>query len=335
MTWLTWRQHRIEILIMGILLLMFAIILLGTGLHSSIDEHALSTCIKNRQADCSAAQRSLSIDIDQIAENPFFTISLLVLPLLTGMFIGAYAIARELEQGTYRMIWTQGLPWNRWLWRKIGLLICPILCAFGILFALLSWWVSASNALQWGGSFRFENRFDIWGGVIVAYALFALMLGIFAGTALRRTVPAMAVTLVVFIAVRILVTNLLRPSYLPPIVLTTSLLYSTNPATVVSPQQPPMDSWILSNTPIDRQGRPVPIEEFLNCQQLLGLDATDPEVARYNQCINKHGLQNRYVYQPGDRFWLFQAIESALFLLLAALLFALTFWWTKHRIIRA
>jgi ABC-type transport system involved in multi-copper enzyme maturation permease subunit len=331
MIWLTWRQHRIEILIVGILLLMFTIILLGTGIHSSMDAHTLNTCIQNQQADCSAAQGSLSNDINQIAENPFFTTSLLALPLLTGMFIGAYAIARELEQGTYRMIWTQGLPWNRWLWRKIGLLICPVLCASGILFGLLSWWISSSNALQWGGGFSFENRFDVWGGVIIAYALFALMLGIFAGTALRRTVPAMAVTLVVFIAVRILVVNLLRPHYLPPVVLTNSLRFSTTPAPAASLVPP--NSWILSNTTVDRQGRPVPPDELFNCQELLGPKANN--IDQYNQCISKHGLQNRYVYQPGDRFWLFQAIESGIYLLLAALLFALTFWWIKHRIIRA
>jgi uncharacterized membrane protein len=330
MIWLTWRQHRIEVLIMGSILLLLTVILLVTGIHSSLDAHALSTCIKNQQADCSAVQGSMSNDINQIAENPFFTISLLALPLLTGMFIGAYAIARELEQGTYRMIWTQGLPWNRWLWRKIGLLICPVLGAFGILFGLLSWWVSSSNALQWGGSFSFENRFDVWGGVIIAYALFALMLGIFAGTALRRTVPAMAVTLGVFIAVRILVVNFLRPYYLPPVVLTNSLLFSTTPAPAAS--LVPVNSWIISNTTIDRQGRPVPPDELFNCQDLLGPKANN--IDQYNQCISKHGLQNRYVYQPGDRFWLFQAIESGIYLLLAALLFALTFWWIKHRIIR-
>jgi hypothetical protein len=331
MIWLTWRQHRIEVLIMGMLLLMLAVILLVTGMHSSVDAHALSTCIKNRQADCSAAQIALSNDLNQIAENPFFTLTLLALPLLTGMFIGAYAIARELEQGTYRMIWTQGLPWNRWLWRKIGLLICQVLGAFGILFGLLSWWTSSSNALQWGGSFSFANRFDVWGGVIIAYALFALMLGIFAGTALRRTVPAMAVTLVVFIAVRILVVNFLRPYYLPPITLNASLLFSSTPTPSTS--LVPVNSWILSSTIVDRQGQPVPPDELLNCQSLLGAKANN--TAEYNQCIDKHGLQNRYVYQPEDRFWLFQAIESGIYLLLAALLFALTFWWIKHRIIRA
>jgi hypothetical protein len=41
------------------------------------------------------------------------------------------------------------------------------------------------------------------------------------------------------------------------------------------------------------------------------------------------------VYQPVDRFWLFQGIESGFYLLMTALLFALTFWWTKYRIIGA
>jgi len=68
---------------------------------------------------------------------------------------------------------------------------------------------------------------------------------------------------------------------------------------------------------------------------LLGAKATDAEMARFNQCVTEHGFQNNYIYQPGDRFWLFQAIESGIYLLLAALLLTFTFWWTKYRILRA
>jgi hypothetical protein len=53
----------------------------------------------------------------------------------------------------------------------------------------------------------------------------------------------------------------------------------------------------------------------------------------YLQCTKAHGLQEKYLYQPGDRFLLFQEIESGLYVLMSALLFALTFWWTKYRII--
>jgi hypothetical protein len=37
-------------------------------------------------------------------------------------------------------------------------------------------------------------------------------------------------------------------------------------------------------------------------------------------------------WQPPDRFWLFQGIESAIFFGLAAVLLALAFWWVQTRI---
>lgn len=330
MTWLTWRQHRIEILIMGVILLALTVILLVTGIQTSLDVHRLNICLKNPQANCFVAERTVSNDMGQIIENTALKILLFALPLLTGMFTGTYAIARELEQGTYRMIWTQGIPWNRWLLRKLGLLICLVLCAFGILFGLLAWWASSSNALQLSGSFGFAERFDAWGEVIVAYAIFAFMLGIFAGTVIRKTVPAMAITLVIFIAIRVLIVNFLRPYYLPPIVLTAPPLVSNNAASSDITHY----SWVIEYTIINRQGQPQSIDALAACEQLLG-NATDAERARYNQCVTERGLQQRFVYQPGDRFWLFQGIESGIYLLLTALLFALTFWWTKHRILRA
>jgi ABC-type transport system involved in multi-copper enzyme maturation permease subunit len=46
----------------------------------------------------------------------------LVVPLLLGLFWGAPVIAREVEQGTHRMIWTQGVSRRHWALTKAGLL---------------------------------------------------------------------------------------------------------------------------------------------------------------------------------------------------------------------
>src|SRR5260370_13724559 len=178
------------------------------------------------------------------------------------MVIGRYANARELEQGTYRTIWTQGIPWYRWLVTKSSLITSVVLCAFGIVFGLLSWWAfSLTSALQENGTFAFTNRFDIWGIVTIAYALFALMLGIFAGTALRKTVPAMAITLVIFIAVRVLVATFWRPYFIPPIVVTTPAIFSAT-----RPSIPP-NAWRLSDEVVDRQAQPEEIHGLTGLPQ--------------------------------------------------------------------
>lgn len=44
------------------------------------------------------------------------------------------------------------------------------------------------------------------------------------------------------------------------------------------------------------------------------------------------GVHTVFVYQPADRFWTFQAIETGIFMVLAVLLISLSGWWLRHRI---
>jgi len=66
---------------------------------------------------------------------------------------------------------------------------------------------------------------------------------------------------------------------------------------------------------------------------LLSPNPTSTETKQYDRCITDHGFQNKLVYQPADRFWFLQAIESSIYLFFAVILVAMTFWWTKYRII--
>jgi len=330
MIWLTWRQHRIEILIIGIILLLFAGVLVATGANIASESQNISANCVSQQSACLQAQGALANYISRIMESSAFyglcIILPLVLPVLAGIFIGAPAVAREFEQGTYRLIWTQGIAWNRWLLIKIGMLICVILCAFGTLFGLFSWWSSfIPTVMPRALNIDFSNHFDGWGVVTIAYALFAFLLGIFTGTVMRKTLPAMAITLVVFVLVRILIVNFWRPYYIPPLVVTTT--ENTSP-------QIPVGSWILSEDIVNQEGQPVTIDAQQICNGLLSSIPTSTETAQYERCIINHGFQNKTVYQPADRFWLLQGIESSIYLLLAAMLFALTFFWTKYRVLR-
>lgn len=59
--------------------------------------------------------------------------------------------------------------------------------------------------------------FATTGIVPIGYAAFAFALGTTAGLLLRRTIPAMAVTLGVFAAIQVLVPILVRPHLIPPV----------------------------------------------------------------------------------------------------------------------
>ena len=67
---------------------------------------------------------------------------LLVVPLLIGMFWGAPLVSRELETGTFRLAWTQGVSRTRWLAVKLGLGALTSMAAAGLLSLMVTWWSS-------------------------------------------------------------------------------------------------------------------------------------------------------------------------------------------------
>jgi len=76
---------------------------------------------------------------------------------------------------------------------------------------------------------------DQRGVVPLGYAAFAFALGVCAGLVLRRTVPAMAVTVAVFVGVRLAVRNWVRPYLFAPLHTVSGL---QAPAGTTSPAPP-------------------------------------------------------------------------------------------------
>jgi hypothetical protein len=143
----------------------------------------------------------------------FVGLLLLVLPMLVGMFWGAPLIAREIEHGTHRLVWTQGVSRLRWATTKIGLISIAVLVITAIYAGMLTWWITP--VIQTLGQ-RFNYIFfDTQGIVVFGYVEFALALGVFAGAVTGRLLPAMATVVVGFIGVRVAVMVAARRHYLP------------------------------------------------------------------------------------------------------------------------
>ncbi len=329
MIWFTWRQHRIEALIGSIVFLLLGCVVVITGLsvRSLYEQLGLTKCVfPTPQCYQSLATFNSQVEIIAFGNSTFYNLFLILLfallPLV-GVFLGAPAGARELEQGMHRLIWTQGIPWYRWLVAKVGLLSMATLCVFVLLSLLLSWWSDPlSNVLT--TIWRF---YDIRGVVLPAYAIFSFVLGFSAGIVFQRTVPAIAVALVVFVLARILIEIFWRPYFLPPLYIDSS---------IPSSAQLPAQSWGIASEIIDRNGNVVP-DSAAVCNSTVypaGL-VTSPVTSSADSatCWDRHGFRLRDVYQPEDRFWLFQGFESGIFLLLAVGCFVLTYWWVKHKVI--
>jgi hypothetical protein len=241
--------------------------------------------------------------------------------VLAGLFWGAPLVAAELETGTTQFAWMQSVTRRRWLAVKTGWMLLAAAVWGGATSALVTWWSGPDNALHLD-AFN-PGRFDIMGVVPVAYALFAMALGIAAGTLLRRTLPAMALTLAGFIAVRAVIALWLRPHYMSAITVTYKLLGGYTP---------PGSYWQLAQGVLGPNGQPVQQSNgpaafgipmgYLpaSCAPLNG-GAIKVAPSCAQALARFHGF---ITYQPASRYWAFQGIETGIFVLLAAILLTVT-----------
>ncbi len=312
MTWVTWRQYRYQGALAAVLFAVLAVVLLITGLHLAQLWHSdLTGCMKHNSCG-NVSLQSPSLTTLVVATS--------AVPLLPGLFWGAPMVAHELETGTNQFAWTQSVTRRRWLTVRTGWLLLAAAVLAGAVSALVTWWSGPGNAL-YNNAFQ-ANRFDVTDIVPVGYAVFAMALGICAGALLRRTVPALAVTLAGFVALRALIAQWLRLHYMTPVTVYYGLLGSYVPKGaylnvsqgIVGPNgQPPvgLSSYVFN-------GAPVPTV----CAKALQNPAP---------CMAAHGYRGYLAYQPADRFWAFQGIETGIFLVLAAILLGVTFWLVKRR----
>jgi hypothetical protein len=325
--WLTWRQHRAQALSTLIGLGAIGVFLLITGPRIASAFHELHACLVVPGQDCSLLHDSF----DQRFNGLRFLVPVfMVVPMLIGVFLGAPLIAREVEQGTHRLAWTQSVTRGRWALTKIGLVSLFTLLATGLFAWMVTTWSSPLVAASDG---RFAlGVFDLRGIVPIAYALFALALGTAVGASIRKTVPAMAVTLGGFVAVRAVVELVLRPRYLPAQTVSYPFL-----------QRSPRDGlgdWVMSSRVFDPTGRfispngRITVNPSALAHACPGMSSTPtfPGKDEVGRCFTQLGVRIVDTYQPGSRFWLFQGIESAIFLLLAAGLVVLAMWLIRRRI---
>ena len=172
--------------------------------QSSVDEATLAV------GRCVQTARDFYGDYQNVL---FVGLLLWVLPMLAGMFWGAPLVAREIEHGTHRLAWTQGVSRLRWAATKIGLVSVAVLVMTAIYAGMLNWWITP--VMQTSGQRFAYIFFDSHGIVVFGYALFALALGVFAGAVTGRMLPAMATTLVGFLGTRLVVMLAARPRYMP------------------------------------------------------------------------------------------------------------------------
>ena len=333
MIWLTWRQFRTQawVTVAALAVLAAALAATGPGLRDLYRASGLATCT----TDC---DNVLRIFLNQVSDTPagpvYWTgLGLMFgLPALIGLFWGAPLVARELEAGTHRLVWTQSVPRTRWLLVKLAGVGAVAMAAAALCSLAVSWWASPLDDAQQNRIF--PQIFATRGFVPVAYAAFAVAVGVLLGMVIRRTVPAMAVTLVVVAAVQILLPFVVRPHLSTPVRVDAALTADQITGVGLGPDNSvhvegrlaAPGAWVLSNEAHTAAGKPFTgPADTSRCGP-----SSSPK-----QCFDwlaGLGLRQHASYVPADRFWSLQWRESGLMLGLTALLTLFSIWWLRRRL---
>src|ERR1700722_17731500 len=139
MAWVTWRQHRFALAGVAGLLGVLAAYLLYTGLPMHHAYAAVTACRPASSLACSNALGDFDTAYWSTAEA--IAVLLQVVPALIGAFAAAPILARELETGTFRYAWTQGLRRDRQTIARLALLAVAITAAAGAFSLVFSWFI--------------------------------------------------------------------------------------------------------------------------------------------------------------------------------------------------
>jgi hypothetical protein len=234
MIWVTWRQHRGMLVAVTAVLAAVSVFLLIAGLKAHHDYTALVNCHPAGSAACTAARSSFN-NTDWTMGN---TVGILVdlAPALLGVFTGPAVLARELETGTFRYAWTQGIGRVRWTIAKLTLLAAVITVPAWAFSQLFAWFFDPFLQFE-GKNVLDEGVFVTRGVAFAAWTLIAFAIGAFLGMLIRRIIPAMAATLGAYFGLKVLAWLVLREDY-PVAIDTTNASLFNQPSSPASP-------WIL------------------------------------------------------------------------------------------
>ncbi|MFF7649810.1 translation initiation factor IF-2 [Streptomyces sp. NPDC007983] len=245
---------------------------------------------------------------------------LLALPVVAGVFAGAPLIARELESGTYRLVWTQSVSRTRWLAAKLALPTAALLAGTAVLAALYTWWWRTARAITvtdvaWGTAVPF----DASGPALVSLTALCFLLGAALGLVIRRTLPAMAATLAATVGV-LYGLGALRPNLMP----TRTLVSNAHGDFGAIPRHVFYTSWRgIGHGYLTRSGQKIPWDR---CSLADGADAMV-------SCFTRLGSTGRHYedIHPASHFWPLQWIQAGICLAAALALAAFCVRWIRRR----
>lgn len=321
-------QHRAALItiLVTFVVLVFAIFVGRDAVSASYASYLAAGCTLAHPINLGVCANTAN----QFADIPSFTplvIALRLFPLVIGAFVGAPLVAREMESGTYRFAWTQGVGRIRLLLvtlAMLALIVTPVAVALG--FLLGGWYVHPYAVINVAvGSHWQSGLFTTTWWMTPVWTLFALVLGTFVGAVVKRTVAAIAATAAIVGGILLAV-----GMYLPRIydfgaeASSRILINGMNPGPlnmIASHGQGPAGSWLVRAWYTGPGGH------------VLGLKAANRVSVQVNSVYESlkggasaaprwlalHHYTYWVSYQPANHFWILQAVVGLVVLAMTAL----------------
>ena len=321
------RRLRVESVGVAIALAGVGVLALVTGslMQDQYRSSGLADCLAaGPDADC---QQLIDRFGERFSSLQLLIVPLVLLPALLGAFVGAPLVAREIEAGTHRFLWTQSVTRRRWFVTVTAAAIVLAAVAGTVYAVIAGLWLDTTNTVT---DERLGRLYDLQGIIPAAAGIFAVATGIASGVLLRRTLPAMAATIAIFIVVRLTIGSQVRPRLAQ--VQTLDVAFGgPSPLTGTG-------AWVMSERTLTAGGRELGRDGSLNignlgdlCPGLAVGPGRLPDQTVVDRCLADVGAHQIIRYHPGDRFWTVQLIETGLLVGLAAAAIGLAVWGLSRR----
>jgi hypothetical protein len=225
-------------------------------------------------------------------------------------FAGGALIGRDLENGTTRLAWTQGVSPTRWLTAKLAVPALAVTAGTTVLVLVYRWAWRANLDLTYD-EWMYGEAYLARGTTAVAYALCALALGTLIALLLRRALPALGAAVAACWLLHFLLDRY-RGSLWPTVTRTAPRDYDTMPE----------NAWQVGYGVLVH-GRPAPDAKPWKCEG---------SAAETQRCLDDMGVTGFYsTFHPESHYWPLQLGESGIVLAVAALAVTASFLLLRRR----
>jgi hypothetical protein len=315
LAWLTWRQHRWVLLSS----LVLTAVLVGWMVYLSVDMTNLyHQCHDMQCPPYSPQDATLFADYGPVRQAETLQVAVRYVPLLIGVFIGVPLLAREHEQRTLLLAWSQDVSPVRWLWTKLALLGLFVATLTAVVSAVCDHMAHVYSNIIGGGLFA-DSSFLVTGMLPLASGICCFAIGVALGAAFRRTLPAVFGVIAGFIGLMMGI-QWRYPTLMKPL---SSYRHFDHQGDGVMGSNALVVNGHVSIGPgvasnlFDSSGHEL---NYAELDRMCPNPGVDP--AATTACFVRNHLQTYVTYQPGSRIPAFHLIIAGGYLGLAAVALA-------------